>query len=468
MLVQYFSSLERLRLAHDAYNNTSNSRLRSQYTKRPSTSHALSLRKPSVSSASSSDRSFSVTSLPPQSSRSRLRKASKSIHSPATVHIDPWEFASLPPAVQRKHFSPEEQYYIASQLNLVLLDAADEAIYKEYRQRSKSTVSCSQESGSEDLYQEDALFEERDEYDMDAQDLESFRWLDEDTDLDLRLDDYHAFTSDSNKDSNASLHHRSFRRGFSFSNVSFRRRSSSSSSLASHTLGGSVKTLTATPPLLQSQPSGKLSTAAVDPSTTHYQDPTAKMKLRVYLASPQKFDEALEFGFPSLQKDTVQSPARPRTSPGHINGQPKTFFADDTPSLSGDDSLDEKSEYLDHDDPSTPVDPGHPVYRTVHKPSIDRPAPIRPRFVATPIDNYTHAPAADREMTLRMTLTRPELRALEQTDHHKPVRVNDQPLEKAPLTTPFTNQRSIWDEIPDEPSRFKRLCMKLKGQSRSS
>lgn len=301
---------------------------------------------------------------------------------------------------------------------------------------------------------------------MDSQDLESFRWLDEDTDLDLRLDDYHAFASESNKDLNASLHRRSYRHAFSFSNVSFRRRSSSSTSLQSPSLTSTPRALTAaSSSSLYPQPSGKVSASSTDPSTTHYQDPAAKMKLRVYLASPQKFDEALEFGFPSLQKDTAHSPTRPKTSPGHINDQPKTFFADDTPSLSGDDSPDEKSEYLDHDDPSTPVDPAFPVYRNAHKPSVDRSTAVRPRFVATPLDNYAHAPASDREMTLRMTLTRPELRALEETDHQKPVRINDLPLEKAPLNLPFTNQKSIWDEMPDEPSRFKRLCMKLKGRS---
>ena len=42
------------------------------------------------------------------------------------------------------------------------------------------------------------------------------------------------------------------------------------------------------------------SNLSIDPAATYYQDPEARKKLRKYLASPQKFDEAVEFGFPSV------------------------------------------------------------------------------------------------------------------------------------------------------------------------
>ncbi|KAL6869314.1 hypothetical protein ACO1O0_000638 [Amphichorda felina] len=38
----------------------------------------------------------------------------------------------------------------------------------------------------------------------------------------------------------------------------------------------------------------------IDPAAAHYQDPGTRTTLREYVASPQKFDEALEYGFPSL------------------------------------------------------------------------------------------------------------------------------------------------------------------------
>lgn len=208
------------------------------------------------------------------------------------------------------------------------------------------------------------------------------------------------------------------------------------------------------------------STASLDPSATHYQDPAAKMKLRVYLASPQKFDEALEFGFPSLHQEALHPPSRPRTSPGAVNGQLKTFFSDDTPSLSEDESRDEQSDYIRQDSPRTPIDMSFPGGRPSQKSSTDRSSNFRPRVIRDAIESYTYASAADREMTLRMTLTRPELRAIEDADHYlKPSEVNERPLERAPLTAPVNYTGLVWDELPEEPSRVKRFFKKLKVRS---
>lgn len=187
------------------------------------------------------------------------------------------------------------------------------------------------------------------------------------------------------------------------------------------------------------------------------------MKLRVYLASPQKFDEALEFGFPSLHQEALHQPSRPRTSPGAVNGQAKTFFSDDTPSLSEDESRDEQSDHVRQDSPRTPIDMTFPGGRPSQKSSTDRSTQSRPRIVRDAIESYTHASAADREMTLRMTLTRPELRAIEDADHHlEPSQINERPLERAPLTAPVSHTGLVWDELPEEPSRVKRFFKKLK------
>jgi len=398
--------------------------------------------------------------------RSRLRKAPRQPILPSTRLVSPWEFAALPRAIQRKHFSSEEQYYIASRFNPVILDAADEALYKQYQQPQKLASITSFDSGFEDT--NDILFVEEEDFDdMDIRDMESFKWLDNDNDLDLKLDDYHAISADLNsKHSTMSPNRRSFRRGLSLSNVSFRRRSSSSTSLQSPPpIGSNINKTTPSPAmsLPQSRHRRLDSSASLDPSATHYQDPAAKMKLRVYLASPQKFDEALEFGFPSLHQDTVQSPVRPQTSPGFANDHPKTFFADDTPSLSEDESRDGRSDYMHQDSPRTPIDMSFPI-RPSQRASTERPSQRRPRVVREVTEIYPHASVSDREMTLRMTLTRPELRVLEETDHAKTTKINETPLEKAPLIGPVSEPHTIWDELPEEPSRVKRFFKKLKGR----
>lgn len=458
IFVQYFSSLERLRLAQDS--STSKSRKQSQLATSLSASNLSSLRQPSISS-SSTDRSFSAGRFPRPPTRSKpyLRKHSQSTISSSTALINPWDFAALPAAIQRKHFSPEEKYLIASRLNCVILDAADEALYKQYQQGPTSDVDHSFDYSIEDIENLDETSSTGEELDeeMDPSDMESLKWLDRDNELDLSLGAYHAVTSNVNNSHPIfSSQRRSFRRGLSFSNISFRRRSSSSSSLPTpQQLGcdsNSVSTVK------------KDSTVAPDPSSTHYQDPAAKMKLRVYLASPQKFDEALEFGFPSLHREAVQSSGRPKTSSGVVNEQPQTFFADDTPSLSEDESRDELSDHVHHDSPRTPIDMSFPANRPSHTSSIDRAMPLRPRLLSNMGDSYTHAATSDREMTLRMTLTRPEMRALEENDHQT-VSINDIPLEKPSLTPQLGGTKTIWDELPEEPSRMKRLFKKLKGRS---
>ena len=361
----------------------------------------------------------------------------------------------MPRAIQRKRFSPEEQYYIASRFNPVILDAADETLYKQYQQSPTSSHIHPPDFDFEDIENEEYCEEEEGLKDMDAKSLGSFRWLDKDNDLDLKLDDYHAISADLNN--GQSRNRRSFRRGFSFSNLSIRRGSSSSTSLPNQP--PPVSNINrAIPPAVSLPPSRHQrleSAASVDPSATHYQDPAAKMKLRVYLASPQKFDEALEFGFPSLHQDAIQFQVRPKTT----SDVAKTFLTDDTPSL----SEDARSEYFQQDSPRTPIDTSFPG-RPSHKSSTDRSWRVRPRMVCEIVDSYAQASASDREMTLKMTLTRPELRALEEADYAKPIAVNKRPLEKAPLIVPVGESRSIWDELPEEPSRMKRFFKKLKSR----
>ncbi|MCJ1447674.1 MAG: hypothetical protein MMC23_008185 [Stictis urceolatum] len=179
----------------------------------------------------------------------------------------------------------------------------------------------------------------------------------------------------------------------------------------------------------------------------HYLDPEARLKLRLYLATPSKFDEALEFGFPP-----VQSSAHPRTSTSSriqpslvshsrsrkssstaLRHQPSTF-PDDCPPQGGPSDVYERetmttlssasrpssSYYGDSDDAGPPT------------PQASSPTSLAPRFVGCPQgwvdaetelerDPYSIA-SHGREMTLRMTLTRPDLRADESVPYPSVVR----------------------------------------------
>ena len=246
--------------------------------------------------------------------------------------------------------------------------------------------------------------------------------------------------------------------------------------------------------------------------TVFYRDEDVRKKLRLYLGSPQKFDEAVEYGFPSttpsvddnidpldssLQQSSLDSRVLDNDLQKFLAGngdslsfldipdEASTFLEDEDENGVGhgldnliDDLIDEYKEPLvadtssvsDLDGPTTPSwesadlfeddfemvgpTPGH--YLASKKPSLaslrsspippppkaiptlarqpavieplntrsntDKPLPPSPADddAATPrarkpsrADFYERALLSDREMTLRLTLTRPELRASE-------------------------------------------------------
>ncbi len=202
------------------------------------------------------------------------------------------------------------------------------------------------------------------------------------------------------------------------------------------------------------------SISSIDPRATHYQDPAARMKLRLYLASPQKFDEAVEFGFPSAGGKKPNSHQRPMTSPQPRPEVNRTFFHDDTPSLSGDDGD-------DADDPDTlfyPRTPEEAVFqmnRQSHKGSIDGSLGVRPYPVRRQPESYGRAHTTDREMTLHMTLTRPDLRSPDKVTATQPKNINELPLTKPDLAVDHP-PASIWDTLPAEESKMKRFLRRLK------
>lgn len=232
----------------------------------------------------------------------------------------------------------------------------------------------------------------------------------------------------------------------------------------------------------------KASVASIDPNAAHYQDPEARLKLRVYLASPQKFDEAIEFGFPSMDgitdgadkenhisRQSFKDNSR-TTKTSTASEMGKSFLADDTASL-----FDDDASMAEPDSPLTPL--GELGFRNLNalgstpgktsKSSSDyahlglnKPAMVK--------DSYTQSMAGNREMTLRMTLTRPDLRADENAIYgwqaaksplrEEPVSVSD---EKAEGRGPLGGVDG-WGPAEKENGVVKRFWNKMKSSQKKS
>ena len=404
--------------------------------------------------------------------RKHLRRTTTAPSTLVTADSASW-FASLPPAVRRKQFSKEEQILFASERHSVILDAADELFHRRCLQESpldpepfafapRPRTSYFPDNADGLSFLEDT---DSDEEDPDTEkegmanySLDKFPWLHDEPDLDLRLDDYHSAIAETAQRQAASQRPPN-RRNLSLSTLSLRRSSITSSQPNLNSLARAPRSAASARSSLfpqQSSPQhrSRTSVSSIDPRATHYQDPTARMKLRVYLASPSKFDEAIEFGFPSVQEQGVHH-ERPKTSPRLTHESGRTFFTDDTPSLLGDDgsSHHEMETALD---PRTPEDVEFRINRTSKKNINDRQS-VKPHLIRNVTEHYSQSTTLDREMTIHMTLTRPDLR----TPEDQSSKVNSLPIEQSVLPGP-ENQMSIWDTLPDDESKVKKFWRKLK------
>lgn len=335
--------------------------------------------------------------------------------------VDSAFLAKLPAKIREKHLTREEQIIVAKQLRpSVILDAADEAFLKIGRRATRRptpppnppTLSSSGRPSMESLQSDYASPE--------AQDAlhDSFRWLEEDEDLDLTLglDDYHVNLKESaTMPPQEQQRPPSFRRHMSFSKIPFGRPSFSSSRPATKDATTPITSPIFPSPSTYSDNGRRKSRAlslitprhatheslsSFDPGAAHYQDPEARLKLRVYLASPQKFDEAIEFGFPSNDRDLPSSRDDFRGPLSADSEKFKTFLEDDQSSTC--------SEDMSLPDPESPRTPNELEKYT--KP-LQVPPPAEDYNLSRAPEGYTQVSAASREMTLRMTLTRPDLRA---------------------------------------------------------
>ncbi|PUU76388.1 hypothetical protein B9Z19DRAFT_1115894 [Tuber borchii] len=392
---KYFSSLERLRYAQQHQNGVS---------PLPSSNHGRTMSSASgkftrlrTKSRPSYD-SFRSTHVSPRPAK--LCKQNPEANAFLLSQADARWYLELPETIRRKHFSREERILLATKCESIIVDAADEAIYRmgRHANRSLDTLDSRRSSGSgfkDSMYDRGAM-------NAVEEIRKSLGWLDEDGALDLRLDEF--YCSDSNKfETNPAPLRSSHKRTLSLSGKTFRTHSSSSSV---PTIGrpslGSRRPPSRGMNAARHQPSFSQSINSMDTDAAYYQDPEARLKLRVYLASPQKFDEAVEFGFPSTAESKGFSKVRPRTATIR-KVEPEI---DNLPSKEGDNL------FNDFDNVSVAV--GDVMdYQKMRELEDQTPSTVMPSRISnvSVFDPYPHASPGNREMTLRMTLTRKDLRA---------------------------------------------------------
>ena len=483
-LLQYFSSLERLRIAQspNVRANTSASCSSTYGTVKPFK------RIPTTSSRPTLVRRNSSYFKNPAFKR-KTPSPTNDTYSPADAQ---W-FLRLPEKVQRRHFTKEERYLLSGQTDTALPDAADarleQELYKLNREANRSvpTLRTSSFSSLSTLSTFDLNQHIDSAVDMD----ESMIWFDDDNEVDLdsrlQLDDYHNFinkASDNNRRS--SSRGPSFRRALSLNSLPYGTNTSSPprSPLSAIPPPPPLPTLRipqsshqrAIPRVPSPVPKTQSSISAIESCARHYQDPEARLKLRVYLASPQKFDEAIEFGFPSLdEKDPLQLPLhRPSLSRKHNTAPCRTFLHDDSPSLIhgldyDDDSSNDAASLPERDYPCTSIDSAFHTDATLLSPSVATSSRSSSTLFSKPALRHYHTRepfaqmlAGSREMTLRMTLTRPDLRADEKALYAHTTGDDPLALEHLP---PTKKEADIWDTLPKDRGVVRRFWRKVSGRS---
>ena len=415
----------------------------------------------------------------PGQRRSKASSLSRDIYTQADAQ---W-FMRLPNKVQKTQFTKEEQFLLGGRCDDIFPDAAEDVCCQLGPQRNRSVPSLdlalsscrSSISSIEEDYPIDS------ESDMEESILHGFRWMEDDDDLDLALDDYHKHIAPiTNVSKKPTFPRPSFRRNLSLTNLP----------LASTNFGSSNKV-----PLTQPSPqaiksarippwntpsrthaadpiplgTGQKTVPTMDTSAKHYQDPEARLKLRVYLASPQKFDEAVEFGFPSLDEEEMPIPSLhlpPKYQYPDLGFQNVSY--DDNHSFFDGSNGGHDASLTESDRPKTPLTPTfgdtkrRPTRKLLPKISNDPLPRYRPAYVNDSkfLDPCigTVFPGA-REMTLRMTLTRPDLRG----DENASTALSADPLALEQL--PRMEARcDIWEKQNGKDGVVKRLWSKMSGK----
>lgn len=401
-------------------------------------------------------------------------------------HADARWFMSLPEKVQKTQFSWEERLLLAGRLESVLPDAVDEVFYKLGHESNQSlpTLKASSLSSRSSAGSGDDDFLIDSDSDMEASMMDGFRWMEDDEELDLTLDDYHThIVSDQQSFQSPRSRSSSFPRSRSVTSLPF-----GTTTFSSFLESSKPSKPALSPPFffkathsypaprlpdsdLQSRYPTSQAWSSCQSSTKHYQDPEARLKLRVYLASPQKFDEALEFGFPSLDEEADRSSRDPFGARHHIDPVVQTFLDDDHPSVFdalNEDAVDDKTSRSESNDSDF-------LLAGRFRPAGHHPTSSKPSSTGSSLSSsgsskcprnpelYPHFLAGTREMTLRMTLTRPDLRAHENRLHAR--ETDPLALEHLPPVTEGVGD--VWDSHPRD-GVVKRIWQKLSRKPSAS
>ncbi|KAL9137763.1 MAG: hypothetical protein Q9175_001036 [Cornicularia normoerica] len=473
---QYFSSLERLRLAQNSASPTKAASVKSCHGTVKASTPKPSSSRPTLARSNSSY--FKNPHI--------LRRKTPSPTSDTILPSDAQWFLKLPDKVQRKHFTREERLALSGHRDSIVPDDSDEKFYKFYKQgkegnRSVPTLRTSSYSSLSSLNTLDDEHPVGSAIDMD----DSMVWFDDDNDLDLssklQLDDYHEFmTKAAESDVKPSKRQPSFRRALSLNQLPFGANNSPVPPLPKTTHPTPLAPTPLRQPVHQHPQArqflapargAQTSNSAIEASARYYQDPEARLKLRVYLASPQKFDEAIEFGFPSME-DTEDLPlSRPSLSRAHKTAPCKTFLHDDIPflfdALDGDDDAESTTSLPERDAPYTPMESVFNHDTTLLSTSeATRYGSSSTLFPKSTVRHHTSEPfaqllAGGREMTLRMTLTRPDLRADEKALYASTTGDDPLALEHLP---PTKKEADIWDQRPKERGALKKFWRRVSGK----
>ncbi|KAL2385398.1 hypothetical protein RJZ90_001324 [Blastomyces dermatitidis] len=440
----------------------------------------------------------------------RLRKAKSVRIAYLAAQADSDWFRSLPSKVQQQHFSREERVRLGGWRSSIIFDSADRALYKLGHQAKKSLESICSLPTSANFSFSDSMASSARAVDsaigLDDSLYDSFRWLDEEEEIDLSLGDYHTHITDANRHRSApssrssglrlqrrppSLRQQpSFRRTLSFSSTT-RGQNSISSKIPSTSQSSTVPSsfISSTPstthkrsfsrpkssvPILRHISQGSLS--SLDSPAQYYQDPEARLKLRVYLASPQKFDEAIEFGFPSLDNKENIHPPRLSLEPRTTLESARTFL-EDASTVEFPDIIHEDGDLVDFsmDSPTLPSPNSHHTKSPTTTSGTTSPSPRKshsrkfsvekstPQRSIQPIPlGYAQNTPGNREMTLKMTLTRPDLRTADSAGNvSHSIPDLDDPLRLAELPAVDENH-PIWNAPAEDTNMVKKMWRKLR------
>ncbi|RPA73546.1 hypothetical protein BJ508DRAFT_418985 [Ascobolus immersus RN42] len=405
-------------------------------------------------------------------SRGKLRKSRPSTEAEQNIlsREDAEWFITLPEAVKRKHFTLQEREILEGRCSYIMLDAADETLYRLGHKRndssdslfSQATITAKRRSmlGEMQGFDIAQMVQEESSSSSSSESLGGFGLglvaddneedlTDVSEDEDQGYDDYHKSLQEDQPSKSSRL---SFRRSFPDKVFGFGNVEPSTASPGYHSRRHSLvgrRSLSVEKAFSKASPISHA--MSFEPTETcYYQDPEARLKLRVYLASPQKFDEVIEFGFPSTQKEEIEE-IRPETStvrPVDPDFEDKSFLFND-----------EKGIFEEYDIPLSVALQSDPrvfresqdlerasmaaIKKTTVRTSCSNNS-LRPRIVS---NHYRHESATKREMTLRMTLTRPDLRSDEELLYGPTRRSTSTSLSSASESSSMSSFDGNWDGL---------------------